>query len=371
MTHKFALVLCTLSIALHVLLRAVVVAPASSGARVAAGDELLGGRPRWVSGDELLGARPTVRSKLQPRVRCWADATKMRGGRTSRRAVVSSFTHRKCGDRTYAQALRVLGYSLRLHLADADVVRLVMVDGFEFGETALDDDVCLRALHSMGWIPCVAHPIRPNEAPTGDRYRGRFMKLALFNMLVFERVLYIDADVLVRQSFDAVFDAAPLSASAPLAAVRQWRDGEWSDTFDDGLLLIRPNASLFTDMYQTLMRVTDTTRLVQYDAETSFQGFLAAYLKARTLEWSEFPWTVAASVEMFAQAPALWRAKESEIRAVHFAGPLKPFLVAEGAPPTRAVAPLYAWYEACTQDMLATAARGGGVEASESRASAG
>ena len=358
---RSAAVLCALSIVAHVLMRAVVRrAPASSGAHFGAGSELLGGRPRWVSGDELLGARPTVRSKLQPRVRCWADASKVRGGRTSRRAIVSSFTHRNCGERTYAQALRVLGYSLRLHLADPDVVRLLMVDGFEFGETALDDDVCLRALHGMGWIPCVAHPIRPEEAPKDERYRGRFTKLALFNMLVFERVLYIDADVLVRQSFDGVFDAAPLSASAPLAAVRQWRDGEWSDTFDGSLLLIRPNASLFTDMYQTLMHRADKERWVQYDVETSFQGFLAAYLKSRALQWSELPWTVAASDEMFAQAPVLWRAKESEIRAVHFAGPLKPFLVAKGAPPPREVAPLFAWYEACTQDMIATAAQGGG-----------
>ena len=345
------------SIVLHVLIyafRSPRLAPsslhASHSAAQPTAQRLAAARPRWVSADELLGEHASIRSQLQPRVRCWADAVQS-GGSSSRRGVVSSLDHRNCGVKSYAEALGVLGYSLQLHLGDVDAVRLVMLHTFDFGEAALDDDTCVQTLHAMGWIPCVAHPLRPPHPPHAARSRGRFTKLTLFNMLAFDRVLYVDADVLVRHAYGEIF-GAELNASAPFAAVRQWSGGEWGETFDDAVLLVRPNASLFTDMYDSLMRKSD----VAYDAESSFQGFLAAYAAARGLVWHELPWTVAANVAIAEQAPALWRSREADISAVHFAGAVKPFLPASHGAPSAAAAPLYAWYAECERDMLAARA---------------
>ena len=57
----------------------------------------------------------------------------------------------------------------------------------------------------VGWQPCLAPKVVPPHRSSFKRFEDQFIKLALFNLTQFSRVLYLDADCLVLRQLDLLF----------------------------------------------------------------------------------------------------------------------------------------------------------------------
>mmetsp|Transcript_28600 Transcript_28600/g.66258 ORF Transcript_28600/g.66258 Transcript_28600/m.66258 type:complete len:911 (-) Transcript_28600:121-2853(-) len=101
-----------------------------------------------------------------------------------------------------------------------------------------------------------------DERSQGGRFEGVFTKLHLFNMTEFEKVVMLDADLLVRQNVDALFNLEPPAAlkrhaggdtiSGYKISGDQFinRYGELVSGINAGVMLLRPDA----DDYQVMLR---------------------------------------------------------------------------------------------------------------------
>lgn len=125
------------------------------------------------------------------------------------------------------------------------------------------DPRTVRALQVQGWDPLPVEPIHnPNPATQQlfHRFDSVYTKLQLW-ALDFDKVVYLDADTLVIQSIDSLFDR-PDFAAAP--------DFFLPDHFNSGVMVIRPDREVFERMVAALPNSSS------YDGGD--QGFLNTFL---------------------------------------------------------------------------------------------
>jgi lipopolysaccharide biosynthesis glycosyltransferase len=152
-----------------------------------------------------------------------------------------------------------------------------------------------------------------------------YSKLHVFNpeLFPYERVCFLDADVLVLQNMDSIFtfidDVETVFAAAP--------DVGWPDCFNSGVFVTKPDALLFDGL------------LVHSAASASFdgdfvdvggdQGLLNSFFSDWSLSASKrtarlpFTFNVTPSA-YYSYLPALKQFKH-DIKAVHFIGSMKPW----------------------------------------------
>lgn len=106
----------------------------------------------------------------------------------------------------------------------------------------------------------------------GNQYTG-FMKLHLWNLSAYERVLYFDVDLLWRHPVDHLFQ---LSANFAAARDTGFEVARSDHQFNCGLMLIRPSRSVHAE----LLRAYDA-RIKSYDG--SDQGFLQTFFRNRSV----------------------------------------------------------------------------------------
>lgn len=95
----------------------------------------------------------------------------------------------------------------------------------------------LRALHQMGATPIKVHPLRHT---VGRAFRDCLVKLRMFELTQYERIVYLDVDTLPLKNLDPLFD---LSFTEPLAAPRAyWLPQPWVSSL---LLVIQPSMQLW------------------------------------------------------------------------------------------------------------------------------
>jgi glycogenin glucosyltransferase len=128
----------------------------------------------------------------------------------------------------------------------------------------------------------------------------------------YERIIYLDADVLVLKNLDHLFDREfeNYISAAP--------DMFPPDKFQSGVMIVRPNAQIFQDMISAL----NENRLVSYDQGD--QGFLNAYF-ADWYSWPaanrlEFKYNVLQTI-VHAYPPA-WKYlhDKRDVHVLHFSG---------------------------------------------------
>ena len=83
------------------------------------------------------------------------------------------------------------------------------------------------------------YPFRVGQSALVMNKPCRYSKLHLWNMTEFSKLVYLDADVMVLNSIDELFQQPELSAVPDLAGV-----------FNAGVMVAEPNAATFTDMVQ-------------------------------------------------------------------------------------------------------------------------
>lgn len=159
-----------------------------------------------------------------------------------------------CGGDAYVPGIEALGRSLVE--SGTTRPRLVM--------TAPDVPASAkRRLAAAGWQIREVEPI-PNPHPEGvllfKRFGASFTKLRAFELIEFERVVFLDADTIVLRNIDDLFDR-PAIAAAP--------DFFMPDRFNSGVMVIEPSLGLFARLQAKLAAAPS------YDGGD--QGFLNSF----------------------------------------------------------------------------------------------
>lgn len=135
-----------------------------------------------------------------------------------------------------------------------------------------------------------------------------YSKIALWGT-PYEKVVYLDADVLVTRNIDELFEVeiGPLQvAAAP--------DIGWPDIFNSGVLVAVPNKETLTDL------TIRASRNQSFDGGD--QGLLNQYFQDN---WVRIPFTYNVTPSTSYQYAPAFRHFQSQVRNVHFVGSVKPW----------------------------------------------
>ncbi|ODV83634.1 glycosyltransferase family 8 protein, partial [[Candida] arabinofermentans NRRL YB-2248] len=136
-------------------------------------------------------------------------------------------------------------------------------------------------------------------------------KLNCWNLTKFDKVIYLDLDLLILQSLDSIFDDVSINENQLAASP----DSGWPDLFNSGLFLIKPSPIIF----KKLLDLYSTTP--SFDGAD--QGLLNDFFNGEN--WIRLPFiyncTLSSNYEYF---PALLKFI-SQVKTIHFIGSNKPW----------------------------------------------
>ncbi|KAH9027572.1 glycosyltransferase family 8 protein [Lactarius hengduanensis] len=189
----------------------------------------------------------------------------------------------------------------------------------------------LCILRAAGWEPLEVELIPPphDGAGIGYRFGDQYTKLRLWTLdqLGIQRVVYLDADTLVRRNFDELFDLP-----CPFAAVPDvYGNSGFKLHFNAGVLVLHTSSATFDTVRA---RIADA----RFNPSQAEQAFLNVYFGADAVR---LPYAYNANLAIRERSPALWDALRDEMRIVHYTVP-KPFPkdgkeIVEGAGLERAI----------------------------------
>ncbi|KDQ34093.1 glycosyltransferase family 8 protein [Pleurotus ostreatus PC15] len=215
----------------------------------------------------------------------------------------------------YAIATAVLAHSIRRTKSPARLI-LLYIDG-QVSEEAL----CIS--RSAGWELLAVPRIAPPRGGKGVRWHfiDQFTKLHVWSLdkMGVERLVYLDADTLVRQNFDELFHL-PFDFAAVPDVYGPGDVRGFSLTFNAGVLAIRPSSTVLQDMKEK----TETARYPALQAE---QSFLNLYFGAKA---ARLPYIYNALIAIKRRNPVVWKELKEELSIVHYTDH-KPFLL-DGQP---------------------------------------
>lgn len=124
--------------------------------------------------------------------------------------------------------------------------------------------------------------------------------------LDYDKVVYLDADMLVRSAIDSLFDRPSFSAVTDIG---------WPDCFNSGLMVLTPSYSTFEEL--------------KYLAKTqgSFDGADQGLLNDYFTEWQRIPFVYNCTLSLhavYSYKPAFLRHQDN-VKIVHFFGQTKPW----------------------------------------------
>ncbi|CAM9286254.1 unnamed protein product, partial [Heterosigma akashiwo] len=145
-----------------------------------------------------------------------------------------------------------------------------------------------------------------------------YTKLHIWNLVEYTRVLYIDADALVLENIDELFERNTNFAAAP--------DIFPPDKFNAGVLLIEPNKAIYSDLLSCI------DSLPSYDGGDT--GFLNSFFK----DWYLMPSDARLPFSYNAQRTLHWLTSSKNpgywnsigtIKILHFSSNPKPWQTAK------------------------------------------
>jgi glycogenin glucosyltransferase len=213
--------------------------------------------------------------------------------------VKKAFVTMITGGDAYLPGIDALGRSL----ADTGtgVPRVVMVT----------DDVSQQARSKMGEEGWIVRPIEPVPPPAGnellfDRFRHSYTKLRVFELVEYDKVVFLDADTIVLNKIDELFER-PFFAAAP--------DFFMPDRFNSGVMVLDPDQQRYDAIIATLGNAAT------YDGGD--QGILNTYWP----DWWAMPvehrlpasYNLHHFIYQFMQAhPVLQKTFDREVKVMHY-----------------------------------------------------
>jgi glycogenin len=177
--------------------------------------------------------------------------------------------------------------------------------------------------HGIGYR-VLAKPIaNPNRVSESHRWYYNYSKLHVFNLTEFDKVVFLDADMLVNANLDELFGKPHMSAvnsGGLLPELSSWTQ------LNSGLMVVEPSRELFSDMVGQI-------GTIEAGKAGGDQAFLHAYYR----DWPDrkelhldhrynmFHTHLDRYHELFGYTL-------DEIKVLHFIGETKPWSVKEHAP---------------------------------------
>lgn len=149
--------------------------------------------------------------------------------------------------------------------------------------------------------------IGENKSRLND-FTYTYTKLHIFSYDEYEKIIFLDSDLIVVKSIDHLFDEIK-NVFAACACTPYWEH-----RFNSGVMVIRPDKRTFKDM----MAKKDS--MFTYDG--SDQGFLNSYFK----DWQKLDIKYNAGKRIYSETPEHWAAIDHHV--IHFVGG-KPWLGGE------------------------------------------
>lgn len=216
----------------------------------------------------------------------------------------------------YVSGANVLLYSIRKFIDPLVLHKVKFVALLIEGK--IENPLIESGLH-VGWarnyVPLI-RPARPGDV-TFKRFAEKFTKLALWKMIEFKRILYMDSDTM------AVGDVSPIliDVNSTFAAVLDWELGKIVSHFNMGVASLVPNMTEFNRL--------DSQRLTKRDYRLSMaeQGLLNAVYGTN---YQIFPFAYNGNLAAAVQDRSFWDSHRKQLRIIHFTW-IKPFHITRTA----------------------------------------
>jgi len=209
-----------------------------------------------------------------------------------RHAIVSALF-----DDKYAPAVAVLGYSLQRHRTTAQLVLVYLKDRVSLSNQEM--------LQQHGWtLTPVEHIAAPREG-VFSRFVDTFTKLRIWSLTAYDKVFFMDADMLAIGNFDEIFDL-PVDFAAAADLFNDHRG--YTFEFNSGSMLLRPSISVLEDMLQQM-------HTLDFTISQSDQGFLNAYYRYTSFR---FPIYYNGNIAIKARNASLWNEILPSIKILHY-----------------------------------------------------
>ncbi|CAD7702913.1 unnamed protein product [Ostreobium quekettii] len=206
--------------------------------------------------------------------------------------------------------VRVLGQSMRETNTDRDLVVLV---------TGNILPTSIETLMSDGWIvkrvDTVFNPAKgPHPGGFPQRFWAVYTKLSIFNLVEYDKVVYLDADTVMTKNSDVLFSCPGFCATM-----------RHSERLNSGVMVVTPSKMLYDDMM---------SKIEEYPSYTGGdQGFLNAYfsdyMNARVFDPNDtsqaadakmmrLPTSFNADVGLYVMNSNRWMIPKESIYIIHF-----------------------------------------------------
>lgn len=200
-----------------------------------------------------------------------------------------------------------LAYSLQkyndIEALDAEMILLVRTEG-EDGVSAEN----ITKFEKVGWKVQVAEELEFENVDNGDIrswHRHNLNKLHIWTWTQYEKIVFIDADVLCKGSISELFQVPGDLAAAPDV----WWNVLIDNRFNSGVIVLRPNLEEFRSLFKA---VSDPEMHSPNDAD---QAFLNNYYKFR---YFGLPYKYNFNLVMLQHHRAEWDLLWEEAVFVHF-----------------------------------------------------
>lgn len=230
----------------------------------------------------------------------------------------------------YLSGAFALGYQLEKilnHVTDFETCLLITENLLD--EIAEDN---LRVLHKLyhkffviNGIDHKLHDLHKDNLSLLNRpeLKNTLIKLQLWNLTEYEKILYLDSDILLL--FQEIFKIFEIVKSLSINEIAAVPDCGWPDMFNSGVMLIIPDIETYNNLTKFALEETsidgaDQGILNQYFNPNCHEGKIAT-------NWVRLPFIYNVTVPNSGyQAPPALTYFQKRIQIVHFIGKEKPWI---------------------------------------------
>lgn len=182
----------------------------------------------------------------------------------------------------------------------------------------------------------------PNKNLINKHFKNNYAVLNMWEMVEFDRVIAIDADMLITQSIDYLCEME-LPEDTVAAADIYWTSGKkWDPSgFNAGLMVLKPSIQLSRNLKNAAMSFSTSKKFLDpkrdytatyrrwYGSSTGVNPFLNHFFNENN-KWIKLnPKIWGINANSFEAHPETW--KDSEIRAIHYTTKAKPCHTSPGS----------------------------------------
>lgn len=213
----------------------------------------------------------------------------------------------------YLDAALVLGYTIKKYHKKYNMYLM------HYKELELPLDSKCK-LERIGWE---LYPVNIIETPSKNikkQFQKNFIKLHLWNMTLFESIIYLDADTIIFDKIDEIFKIVDKrtyndNLGFEFAATPD-NYGLPNEDFNAGVFVLRPNIGVYNEMLRVYKKINS------YNIEWAEQSFLNEFFRFRYIR---LPEKYNFNVEFWNRKPNLWKQFLPDMKIIHYTT-VKPFL---------------------------------------------